>query len=95
MDDINSLFGNRVDQGHRVHPKVKNARRRELILATIYKELKAHGRPLHYSTIGNIIMSRYPKLSITSESIYRIILNHSELFERVDQGVYQAKPTPI
>ena len=67
------------------------ARKRRFITKTIYKELKAHGRPLHYTVIAKIIMGRYPKFRLNAHSVYHFLRWHPELFERVDAGVYRAK----
>lgn len=66
-------------------------RKRRVITRTIQKELKAHGRPLHYTVIAKIIMGRYPKFRLNAHSVYHYLLWHPELFERVDAGVYRAK----
>lgn len=66
-------------------------RRKNIIVTLVYEELKAHGRPLHYSVITKIITGRYPKLNVTEDSIYHLIHRHAEMFESIGEGVYQAK----
>ncbi|HQF63893.1 MAG TPA: tetratricopeptide repeat protein [Anaerolineaceae bacterium] len=66
-------------------------RRQKNITLTIHEELKSHGRPLHYSVVARIMMKRYPHFKLTEASIYHYINWHTELFERVDTGVYRAK----
>lgn len=66
-------------------------RKRRVITRTIQKELKAHGRPLHYTVIAKIIMGRYPKYRLNAHRVYHYLRWHPELFERVDAGVYRAK----
>jgi hypothetical protein len=75
----------------RLKKRVESARWGKAIVQIILYELKAHGRPLHYSIIAKIIISRYPKLRLGEKSVYQFIILHPELFERVDPGVYRAK----
>lgn len=65
--------------------------RRHNIIDAIYKELKDHGRPLHYEVLTKIILDRYPRLRLNPQKILRFMGRHSEKFEWVDIGVYKAK----
>ena len=85
LEDINRFTEIRAERAEAF------ARKRRIITKTIYKELKAHGRPLHYTVIARIIMERYPKFKLKDHSVYHYLLWHPELFERVDAGVYRAK----
>ena len=64
---------------------------REEVIEAIYQELKAHGRALHYEILTQIVKDRYPKLRITPFKVVRLMGNHAERFEWVDEGVYRAK----
>lgn len=58
-------------------------------LRAIYHELKAHGRPLHYSTLARIVTARHPQLNLTEKGVLRIMSNHQDIFENVSEGVYK------
>jgi hypothetical protein len=66
--------------------KRRNAKIRALLI-----ELKAHGRPLHYSVLTQIVNKRHPKLGFTEGAVLRTMSKHPEVFENVDKGVYQNK----
>lgn len=85
LDDIRRFTEIREERAEAIE------KRRRIITRTIQKELKAHGRPLHYSVIAKIIMSRYPKFRLNARGIFHYLLRHPELFEKVDSGVYRAK----
>lgn len=83
-DDLNRLTA--IQQ-------IRNAikiKKRLRVANIIHKELRAHGRPLHYTYIADIIRTHYPKLKISTHGVYVTIRWHPELFERVDKGVYRA-----
>ncbi|MEN6622987.1 MAG: tetratricopeptide repeat protein [Smithella sp.] len=85
VDDLNRITLSRVDQ------YVAAKRRKNTIVKIVYEELRAHGRPLHYSVIKRIVDGRYPKLKVTEDMIYHLVYEHSDLFERIDNGVYKAR----
>lgn len=85
LDDINRLSAIRSE-----HTEIAEKKRRAITKA-IYRELKAHGRALHYTVITKIMMARYPKFQLKAHSVYHYLVRHPELFERVDAGVYRAK----
>lgn len=71
--------------------KAAHIKRSKIVSQIIHNELIKHGRPLHYSMIYKIINGRYPKFHLSEKSIYHFITLHPELFERIEDGVYQAK----
>lgn len=66
------------------------ARESEELAEDVYRELVKHGRPLHYSVIAELIKGRYPERPVTARRIYLMMAAHSEMFERVETGVYRA-----
>lgn len=85
LEDINRFTGFRVDRTDTF------ARKRRIIVKTLYRELKTHGRPLHCTVIAKIMMERHPKFRLRKRNIYRYLSWHPELFEKVDDGVYRAR----
>jgi hypothetical protein len=74
------------------HDRVEQYRRKErAILKLLHKELRAHGRPLHYTVISRIMISRYPKLKMTIQRTYRYLNRHPDWFDKIDTGIYRAK----
>jgi hypothetical protein len=65
--------------------------RSQVIIETIFTELKAHGRPLHYEVVFRILHDRHPNLKLNSRKVLQLMHWHPEKFERVDAGVYCAK----
>jgi hypothetical protein len=65
--------------------------RRQIIIETIFTELKEHGRPLHYEVVSRILHDRHPNLKLNSLKVLHLMRWHPEKFEWVDKGVYKAK----
>jgi hypothetical protein len=65
--------------------------RKQIIIETIFTELKAHGRPLHYEVVSRILHDRHPNLKLNSRKVLQYMHWHPEKFENIDRGVYQAK----
>jgi hypothetical protein len=61
------------------------------VVDALYDELKAHGRPLHYEVLTQIIKDRYPKLQLNPRIASHLMSRHKDYFEKVSRGVYQAK----
>lgn len=85
FEELNQFLAIREEQ------QVQQIKRSKAISKIIHYELKAHGRPLHYSMISKIITSRYPKLHLSEKGIRRFMDWHRDLFERVEEGIYKAK----
>ena len=70
--------------------QLKAAKDTEELAAVIYRELKSHGRPLHYSMIAEIVKGRHPELVVTDRRVYLIMGLHSEWFQCIEPGIYRA-----
>lgn len=68
----------------------KKARKRRFVNA-LRAELRAHGRPLHYTVLAQIMADRYPGLRPTESKVRTTLAFLPEIFEKTDEGVYQAK----
>lgn len=72
----------------------KRARKRRFVSA-LRTELRAHGRPLHYTVLAQIMADRHPALRVTESKVLKTLAYCSEVFERTDEGVYQVTiPSP-
>ena len=85
FEDVRSVFRN-IEKFQSLQ-----ASRSIRVARIIYKELVAHGRPLHYSLIARIMKGRYPNLNLTDQEVYEFMLQYPEMIERVGEGIYQAK----
>jgi hypothetical protein len=56
-------------------------------------ELRAHGRPLHYTVLAQMMSDRHPALRVTESRVYKTLACFPEIFEKIDEGVYQLKAT--
>jgi len=54
-------------------------------------ELRAHGRPLHYTILAQMMADRHPALWVTESRVYKTLACFPEIFEKTDNGVYQAR----
>lgn len=70
----------------------QKARKRRFINA-LRAELRAHGRPLHYTVLAQIMADRHPGLRVTESKVLKVLACCSEVFEKTDEGVYQVKST--
>jgi hypothetical protein len=61
------------------------------ILRALQAELRAHGRPLHYTVLTRIVADRYPRLQATETNVVRVMSSHPEMFEKTAEGVYQVR----
>jgi hypothetical protein len=68
----------------------KKARQRRLISA-LRAELRAHGRPLHYTVLAQIMVDRHPALRPTESKVLKTLAFLPEIFEKTDEGVYQVR----
>lgn len=66
-------------------------KRKKAAIQAIFIELKAHGRPLHYTVLTSIIHKRHPSLGLTEFSVLKTMSSHPEVFEYVDVGLYKYK----
>jgi len=69
--------------------------RRQTVVETLYKELKAHGRPLHYTAIARIMIGRHSKLGLNTRAVLRYLLKNPDKFIRMNEGVFAAKKTTL
>lgn len=56
----------------------------------IHAELKAHGRPLHYSIIVRMVAERFPHLEARPMRVLRILTHNPDLFACVVEGTFQS-----
>lgn len=63
-------------------------RQRPRLEAALQQELRAHGRPLHYTLIAQIIRERHPHLAASDHHIVRVLHASPQLFRKVAQGLY-------
>lgn len=69
----------------------ENKKRLNSAIRAIYNELKAHGRPLHYSVLAKMVIKRYPKLKLTEMRVLGTMRKHPEFFRNIGEGVFQCK----
>jgi len=69
---------------------VRRARQRRFVNA-LREELRAHGRPLHYTILAQIMADRHPGFRVTESKVLKVLACCSEVFEKTDDGVYQVK----
>jgi hypothetical protein len=65
--------------------------RRKTVIRAIYGELQAHGRPLHYTVLAQIVAERYPHLKLSKYSVLGMMKCHPEIFENLGEGAFQCK----
>ena len=65
--------------------------RRWMLLTAVYAELRAHGRPLHFSVLTRMVQDRYPELEVTSHIVLLTMAAHPDRFVKVRQGVYRCQ----
>jgi hypothetical protein len=68
----------------------RRARHRRFINA-LRAELRAHGRPLHYTVLAQIMADRYPGFRVTESKVLKVLACYSDVFEKTDEGVYQVR----
>ena len=89
MAELNSLFDlYRLEQANIIEGQ---AERQEAFISAVQTELKSHGRLLHYTVLAKIVADRHPELDISEKSVLVSMSWHSDIFEKVDKGVYQLK----
>jgi hypothetical protein len=86
MEDVSRFFD--ITRKRRAEPQI----RQERLIIVIRSELKAYGRPLHYTVLARMVVTRYPRLEVSETGVLRILARHPEQFECVDVGVYGAMP---
>jgi hypothetical protein len=64
------------------------ARRQRELKRVVYLELKAHGRPLHYSVIADVVSARHPSVRATARAVAIALAKNPHLFTNVSPGVY-------
>lgn len=83
MDEFRSLVGIWWER------EAAQLRRQRDLIRAIRSELRAHGRPLHYTVLARIVADRHPELEVSEQRVLRTMARHTRLFERVDEGVYR------
>jgi hypothetical protein len=68
----------------------RRARKRRFV-SNLRAELRAHGRPLHYTVLAQIMADRHPELRPTESKVRTILAYFPEIFEKTDEGVYQVR----
>lgn len=78
-----------IEQQIRVErERKKYLERRNQIINAAAKELREHGRPLHYIYLAKIIRSRYPSLKVTDSEVLRAICDRMDIFNKIEEGIY-------
>jgi hypothetical protein len=54
----------------------------------VHRIMKAHGRPLHWEVLSDIVSKEHPEVRGSKWAIYNTLLGHAELFEQVDEDVF-------
>ena len=85
LNDLIAIFGD-----YRERQAVRRRIQQRFILA-LCTELQAHGRPLHYTVLAQIVADRYPGLQVSEVKVLSTMSFHPELFEKTDEGVYQTR----
>ena len=62
--------------------------RQERFVSALHTELQAHGRPLHYTVLAQMMADRHSTLQVTETKVLMTLVHHSEVFEKIDEGVY-------
>jgi hypothetical protein len=63
-----------------------NSEELDLLFRIIYAELLHHGRPLHYTVIQKMIVTKFPEYTNNEKLIYQVLLSYKEKIERVNEG---------
>ncbi len=53
------------------------------------RELRGHGRELHYATITRMVQHRHPRLKATESEVLRILRLYPDVFEQLSPGIYR------
>lgn len=65
--------------------------RQRKFVSVLRAELRAHGRPLHYTVLAKIMADRHPALRATQSKVLKALACFPEVFEKTDEGVYQVR----
>jgi len=91
MQDTRTIFD--IYRERRAVQHAAQLKRQQELIHAVRSELQAHGRPLHYAVLARIVADRHPKLQVSEHRVLKIMTSHSELFERVIEGVYECRRT--
>ena len=75
---------------HRELLAARSARQRQFISA-LRAELCAHGRPLHYTVLAQIMIDRHPAFGATEWGVLKLLAGYPNIFDKTGDGVYQAR----
>lgn len=64
-------------------------KRQQKLIRAIISELRAHGRPLHYTVLARMVADRHAGLQVSERSVLLIMAHHPKVFEKVAEGVYR------
>jgi hypothetical protein len=84
-EEIRHLFD--IQREHRL----AQLKRQKTLIRAVRTELKAHGRPLHYTVLARMVAERHPKLNVNEHGVLMIMNHHPEEFECIEAGVYKCK----
>ncbi len=62
------------------------------IFDVAHKELKLHGKPLHYQMLTRILSCGYPTQKITDRKLIKVLRANPIFFTDMGEGVYQVVP---
>jgi len=58
-----------------------------MISDALTQELRAHGRPLHYTVLARMLSERHPELDVTEGEVIGVLRSSRE-FRSISPGVY-------
>ena len=85
MQDIRTLFSIYRDR------RAAQFERQQVLIHAVRSELQTHGRPLHYTVLARMVVDRNPKLQVSEIGVLKIMASHSDVFEKIAEGVYKCK----
>lgn len=63
--------------------------RQRQVMDAIKAELKAHGRPLHYTVLARMVQERNPNLEVTERGVLVFMGHHQDIFESQGDGIFR------
>ncbi len=96
MQDIRTIFDinweyRELGARQRAARRAAQLKRQQELIRAVNSELRAHGRPLHYTVLARMVADRHAGLQVSERSVLRIMAHHPKVFERVAAGVYRCK----
>src|SRR5438552_2900166 len=71
----------------------KRRKQGEKIADAIRTVLSEMGLPLHWQVISRMVVSRFPTVTTSENSVYSVLCLRKDLFATVDPGVYDLAPS--